>query len=54
MKSEGVFHPIPKGTMIGHSIGLNVQEEPMILKNNEIIIKKMVLAIEPVICNDFY
>ena len=33
MKSEGVFHPIPKGTMIGHSIGLNVHEEPMILKN---------------------
>ena len=55
MKSEGVFHPIPKGTMIGHSIGLNVHEEPMILKNNLKIIKeKMVLVIEPVICNDFY
>jgi Xaa-Pro aminopeptidase len=55
MRLAGVYHPIPEGTMIGHSIGVNVHEEPMILKNNHKLIKEnMIIVIEPVICKDFF
>jgi len=55
MKLAGVYHPIPEGTMIGHSIGVNVHEEPMILKNNHKLIKEnMIIVIEPVICKEFF
>ena len=55
IREVGLEHPLPVGTMIGHSIGLNIHEDPMILPSYTTELQaNMVINLEPVVGQAFY